>query len=418
MDSLERKVLELYIGYYNRAADPEGFQFWLDRLRSGRSVGQIAREFANLAEPQQIYPVLVNPATATVSQIATFINSVFQNIFGRNVEPEGLQFYIYLFQELRLNSRQGEVGTIVQRILDGAQNSDRILLNNKTLIAQSYKDAILRSSTANYDPIFGRNQIFEGLEPLGSVSVTEALQRASNAVLERAERILHPIDNPFKIDFIFDSNFSESQRQIIQNSAGNWERLITQDSPDFILSDGTIIDDLRVVISMVDIDGSGKVLARGGFRNLQIDAVTGRPLKLPSQGQITFDRADLQQMESSGSLDDLTTHELGHVLGIGTLWERQGLTSTDGSQYIGAAALQIYNQGLSTSAIGIPIDMSRRHWNEQALTNELMTPALDVSFNSNQTLINPLTQLTAASLIDLGYSVDLSLAGPMSSALI
>ena len=35
---------------------------------------------------------------------------------------------------------------------------------------------------------------------------------------------------------------------------------------------------------------------------------------------MTFDTADLQAMEANGTLVDVITHEMGHVLGIGTIW--------------------------------------------------------------------------------------------------
>ena len=37
---------------------------------------------------------------------------------------------------------------------------------------------------------------------------------------------------------------------------------------------------------------------------------------------MSFDTADLARMEADGSLTDVILHEMGHVLGFGTLWSR------------------------------------------------------------------------------------------------
>jgi hypothetical protein len=40
-----------------------------------------------------------------------------------------------------------------------------------------------------------------------------------------------------------------------------------------------------------------------------------------------FDTADLANMQANGTLGDVITHEMGHVLGIGTIWTMKGLLS-------------------------------------------------------------------------------------------
>ena len=44
--------------------------------------------------------------------------------------------------------------------------------------------------------------------------------------------------------------------------------------------------------------------------------------------------ADLAKMQSDGTLGDVITHEMGHVLGIGTLWERMGLLKDAGENTV------------------------------------------------------------------------------------
>ena len=61
---------------------------------------------------------------------------------------------------------------------------------------------------------------------------------------------------------------------------------------------------------------------------------------LTTIGVMEFDSADLDRIGTNGTLQDVITHEMLHVLGIGTLWYAQGLTMNPGTPtvtYIGAA---------------------------------------------------------------------------------
>ena len=51
---------------------------------------------------------------------------------------------------------------------------------------------------------------------------------------------------------------------------------------------------------------------------------------LPASGVMSFDSADLARMESDGSLVRVIIHEMGHVLGFGTIWDELGLRQGTG----------------------------------------------------------------------------------------
>ncbi len=65
------------------------------------------------------------------------------------------------------------------------------------------------------------------------------------------------------------------------------------------------------------------------------------------KGITAFDTADLKHMESDGTLNDVITHEMGHVLGIGigTIWDlKQLLKGANGSNptFAGPGAIKEY----------------------------------------------------------------------------
>ena len=78
------------------------------------------------------------------------------------------------------------------------------------------------------------------------------------------------------------------------------------------------VDDLMVLASIVEIDGPRGVLAAAGPCGI-------REGSLPYMGVLTMDAADLERLAETGNLDELALHEMGHVLGIGALWEVAGL---------------------------------------------------------------------------------------------
>jgi hypothetical protein len=127
----------------------------------------------------------------------------------------------------------------------------------------------------------------------------------------------------------------------------------------------------QILINIVlgDIDGPGKTLGSAGptFGNF------GGSFVETTEGAMTFDTADLGYLVSSGSFEAVIRHEMGHVLGFGTLWDFNGYQQVYDSgtgQYTGAfglAAFQIeFNQ---PDATYVPIELdggggtANGHWN-------------------------------------------------------
>ena len=61
-------------------------------------------------------------------------------------------------------------------------------------------------------------------------------------------------------------------------------------------------------------------------------SAAGAAALLPAKGVMFFDTADLAEMEREGTLNDVITHEMGHVLGIGTIWRDKGLLAGSGTE--------------------------------------------------------------------------------------
>jgi hypothetical protein len=134
---------------------------------------------------------------------------------------------------------------------------------------------------------------------------------------------------------------------------------------------------------------------------------------------MSFDTADLAAMQANGTLRDVITHEMGHVLGIGSIWARKGLLKGAGSRnptFAGPRAMEEYRRLRRASRRRrVPVENTGgpgsrdSHWRERIFRNELMSSVIAGARN-------PLSRMTVASLADLGYQVDLGAAEPFRLA--
>jgi hypothetical protein len=127
----------VYIGYFGRAGDPAGDAYWLNQLSSGRisSSGMVA-SFAVQTEAIGQYPFLANPSTATQAQIASFIESVYQDLFNRAADSSGLAYW-----QNNLTTNLGNpqaVGAFILNVISGAQGTDQTTIANKVTVADYF----------------------------------------------------------------------------------------------------------------------------------------------------------------------------------------------------------------------------------------------------------------------------------------
>jgi len=139
-----------------------------------------------------------------------------------------------------------------------------------------------------------------------------------------------------------------------------------------------------------------------------------------------FDKQDLANIEDAGLLQTVILHEMGHVIGFGSLWPTMGLLAdpslppangTD-PHFTGAQAITAFNQvGGNTYTGGkVPVEdiggegTADGHWRESIFINELETGFVDLGEN-------PLSIVTVSSLADQGYVVNKVGADPFSLTL-
>ncbi|MCC7420972.1 MAG: hypothetical protein IT428_11885 [Planctomycetaceae bacterium] len=239
-----------------------------------------------------------------------------------------------------------------------------------------------------------RNEANNARADVGAITVTAPASPPPN-----------PGVSQFTISLTF-SGLTSTQIAIFNQAAARWSQIITGDLPDVVYN-GATIDDVRISASSAAIDGAGGILGQAGPTRLRVGSY------LPYLGTMQFDSADLAQMESNGTLLSVILHEMGHVLGIGTIWSYKGLISGAGGAapiFTGRQATAAYNQIFGTNASGVPVEGNNSpvgsrdaHWRESVFRTELMTPYISGA-------TNPISRVTVGSLADLGYTVNTSAA--------
>jgi hypothetical protein len=201
---------------------------------------------------------------------------------------------------------------------------------------------------------------------------------------------------------------------------------------------GRTINNLLIFAKFDSIDGPNKILGQSGpclIRNAN---------GLTAVGVMEFDSSDVDTLLVHGLLDLVMLHEMGHVIGFGTLWgppqpqfgvfndcvqslttvgspqdtyfscpkARAAFDSIGGTSYTGA--------GQTVGGNKVPVENCGNtpyvpptcgagavdgHWRETVFGNELMT-----GFLGNGA--NPLSVLSVAAQEDLGYTVNYAGADP------
>jgi Leishmanolysin len=233
----------------------------------------------------------------------------------------------------------------------------------------------------------------------------------------------------YRIELRYSADFPPRFKPAFEAAAQRWQSIITADVPDV---GGTIdpnvcgvsgqaplnrVDDLIIYAGIIPFDaGNPDLLGQAGpcyFRKTSFLTIVGT---------MAFVDNKMDGLLQANQLTDTVTHEMGHVLGIGTHWNNvpniaTGLSNDQtqcgtNPEFIGVNAVREYRALGGTGNITIENQggpgTCDGHWKESIFGAELMTGVL------NNGVPNPLSRITLGSMQDLGYSVDLSKANSYS----
>ena len=144
----ETTMQEAYIAYYGRPADRAGLLYWGARLyQQGGNLDPLIAAYGTSAEYTQRFGALAD---------AELIDLLYQNMFGRDAETAGRQWYIdqrlVPYRKQWTDSHGGNsagatefaLSRIALDILNGAQNEDAAIIANKVAVARHFTEQVER----------------------------------------------------------------------------------------------------------------------------------------------------------------------------------------------------------------------------------------------------------------------------------
>ncbi len=143
---IKEDITKIYVGYYDRAPDPAGLDYWIGRANGGMTLSEIAASFAVQPESIAKYPYLDNPLVASAS---AFVTSIYNNLFNRAPDTAGLTYWV---AELAAGKAVGQmIIDIMSGAKDDANGNDLSTLNNKVAVGVDFASDLAEVSGLDYE---------------------------------------------------------------------------------------------------------------------------------------------------------------------------------------------------------------------------------------------------------------------------
>ena len=231
----------------------------------------------------------------------------------------------------------------------------------------------------------------------------------------------------FGITVTYGTGMNEAYKSAFNDAAAFWQSQITG-----YRINSTALQGITISANVAPEDGVGGILGSAGptsgyfFNGAQLSGDTAlSDVLYATEGTMTFDSADVNNLITSGVWEQVIRHEMAHVIGFGTLWgfDYAGTVYNDfyvtgSGQYTGAAGLAAYRAEFDPTATYVPVELgggsgtANGHWNEvdggSALTGITDANGNDMAYELMTGWLNTpafVSQTTIAQFYDMGYNV-------------
>jgi len=165
------QLASIYVGYFGRAAEPEGLTYWNSdyttiydaNVAAGQSAEEaelnalieIATSFSNNTETTNMYTFLADPATGDAG---AFVDAVYDNLFGRTPDAEGKAYWV---AELTANI---DDPLYVGKFILTVQNAAGSIAEGETGYQQSQDDQTTLANRAEVSAYYAAQVTAQGAE--------------------------------------------------------------------------------------------------------------------------------------------------------------------------------------------------------------------------------------------------------------
>lgn len=227
----------------------------------------------------------------------------------------------------------------------------------------------------------------------------------------------HPA-RTFNIEAVIDDAFSQEEKAIIRRAIARWEEIVVGDLPDtdysvapfsehidwlgMTVRESGVVDDLKIYFGRIYTVENSDVSRLAGLGS----RCSGYDFELAEYqiGCVGLDVTGIREGEYPEFYRKLfyrvACHEIGHALGIGTVFRWFELL--DGRMFTGQNAVRAFKEAGGQENVSVAEDLA--HWDGDVLKLELMS-----SWPDSTTVISA---ITVQALLDLGlgYVVDVEKA--------
>ena len=223
----------------------------------------------------------------------------------------------------------------------------------------------------------------------------------------------------FDIALNFVSAVTDAERAAFQAAEATWESLILGYQNQDLANNR-----VDITVDLSPIDGRGGILGSAGPRTAKLNEAqtsVASGFLYSQSGEMTFDNADTAGLVASGTFDEVVLHEMGHVLGIGTLWSssgvglggRQELYDNNTGRYTGGEGIAAFNDLFGRNDLFVPVELdgnnpgtANGHWNEVADFDFARGLENQIGFDSDPGDEAPAPVVTKVGSEFLGLSLD------------
>lgn len=158
----------IYLAFFGRPADPAGLAYWKEATANGTDLSVMLSSLSGTTEYQDRF------GESTQEQIIT---SVYQTLFGRTPDQDGLNFFV-----AQLASGTQSIASIAANILDGASGNDLATVANKEVFADQFTQSL--DTPAKIAAYTGATAVATAKSLLGGVTSDPASIPSSQAIEE------------------------------------------------------------------------------------------------------------------------------------------------------------------------------------------------------------------------------------------